>query len=49
MNMHRKRNRSGFITIVVVDKSEEKYREIKAFGTSTDPDEIDRFAHEAKR
>ena len=47
--MRRKRNRSGSITIVVVDKSEGKYREIKTFGTSTDPDEIDRFALEAGR
>ena len=49
MYMRRKRNRSGSITIVVVDKSEGKYREIKTFGTSTDPDEIDRFALEAGR
>ena len=47
--MRRKRNRSGSITVVVVDKSKGKYREIKVFGTSKDPAEVDRYALEASR
>lgn len=49
MYMRRKRNRSGSITVVVVDKSKGKYREIKVFGTSKDPAEVDRYALEASR
>lgn len=49
MYVRRKRNRSGSISIVVVDKSRGKYREIKAFGTSIDPDEVDRICLEASR
>ena len=49
MYVRRKRNRSGSITVVVVDKSKGKYQEIKVFGTSNDPAEVDRYALEACR
>ena len=49
MYMRRKRNRSGSISIVVVDKSDGNYREIKTFGTSTDPVELEKYAVEANR
>lgn len=49
MYTRRKRNRSGSITVVVIDKSKGKYREIKVFGTSKDPAEVDRYALEASR
>lgn len=49
MYVRHKRNRSGSITIVVVDKSNGAYREIKTFGTSKEPKELDGFLLEASR
>lgn len=36
MFVRRKKNRSGSVSIVVVDKSRGRYREIKSFGSATD-------------
>lgn len=47
MFVRRKKNRSGSVSIVVVDKSRGKYREIKSFGSATDLsmiEELERMA-----
>ena len=49
MYLRRKRNRSGSVSIVIVDKSGGSYREIKVIGTSSDADELERLTIEAKR
>lgn len=43
MFVRKKRNRSGSTSIVVVDKSDGTYREVRSFGTSSDLAEIDRL------
>lgn len=47
MFVRKKRNRSGSTSIVVVDKSDGIYREVKSFGASSDTDEIDSLYREA--
>lgn len=48
MHVHRKRNRSRSISIVVVDKRLGRYREIRNFGTSADAAELERMETEAR-
>ena len=40
MYIRKKRNRSGSISVVVVDKSSGRYRELKTIGVSSDEKEI---------
>lgn len=47
MFVRKKRNRSGSTSIVVVDKSNGIYREVKSFGASSDADEIGSLSREA--
>lgn len=47
MYVRRKRNRSGSTSIVVVDKSSGKYKELECFGTSSDEDELQEFTAKA--
>lgn len=49
MYLRRKRNKNGSVSIVMVDKSGRSYREIKVIGTSSDADELERFALGAGR
>lgn len=49
MFVRKKKNRSGTTSVVVVDKSQGKFREIHNFGTSSDSQEIERFCVEAKK
>lgn len=48
MFIRKKINRSGSITVVVVDKSLGKYREIKNFGTVQSADEADTLCNQAR-
>ncbi|MDR1370833.1 MAG: hypothetical protein LBJ72_12025 [Dysgonamonadaceae bacterium] len=49
MFIRRKKNRSGSISIVVIDKSNGKFREIKTIGTSSDISELEKLYVEGKR
>lgn len=49
MFVRKKKNRSGSTTVVVVDKSRRGFKEIHNLGTSSDPQEIERFYSEAKK
>jgi transposase len=49
MYIRKKRNRSGSISIVVVDKSSGRYRELKTIGVSSDPKKLDILYHEGKK
>ena len=49
MYIRKKRNRSGSISIVVVDKSSGRYRELKTIGVSSDEKEIQALYFEGKR
>jgi hypothetical protein len=44
-----KKNRSGSISIVVIDKSNGKFREVKTLGTSSDISELEKLYVEGKR
>jgi transposase len=49
MFIRKKKNRSGSVSIVVVDKSGHKYREKQTIGISSDPAEIERLCLEGQR
>ena len=49
MFLRRKSNRSGTTSIVVVDKRNGIYREIKTIGTSKDPSDIESFHQQGKK
>jgi hypothetical protein len=49
MFVRKKKNRSGTTSIVVVDKSDGKFREIKTMGVSSDEQEIAKFYREGKK
>lgn len=49
MFVRKKKNRSGSVTIAVVDKSQGKFKEIHNLGTSDDAAVIDRLYQEGKR
>jgi hypothetical protein len=40
MYARKKKNRSGSVSVVVVDKSSGRYREIKSFGTTNSEEEV---------
>lgn len=48
MFVRKRKNRSGSTTIVVVDKSSGKFRELANFGSSSDPEEIKRLVDKAR-
>lgn len=43
MFVRKKKNRSGTVTIVVVDKSHDRFREVHNLGTSSDAHEIEKL------
>lgn len=48
MFVRKKRHRSGSTSIIVVDKSNNRFREVKVIGASSDPDELCRLCQQAK-
>ena len=48
MLVRKRKNRSGSITVVVVDKSSGKFRERANFGSSSNPEEINRLVDKAR-
>ena len=49
MYVRKKRNRSGTTSVVVVDKSSGRFRELKTIGVSSDEQEIEKFFRDGKR
>lgn len=49
MFVRKKKNRSGTVTIVVVDKSHGRFREVHNLGTSSDAHEIEKLEQEARK
>lgn len=47
MFVRRKVNRSGTTSVVVIDKSGGRFRQVRCFGTSSDPSEIERLCGQA--
>lgn len=47
MYIRKKQNRSGTTSVVVVSKSDGKYKEIKSFGYSSSEDEIELLCKKA--
>ena len=41
MFLRKRKNSTGTISVVIVDKNNGKYKEIKTIGISSDPSEID--------
>lgn len=48
MFVRKKKNKSGVISIQIIDKSTGKYKLIKTIGSSSDPDEIENLFEEGK-
>ena len=48
MFIRKKRNRSGSVSIVVVDKAGGRFKELVTIGVSTDSKEIDRLVMEGR-
>lgn len=48
MHVRRKKNRSGTISVVIVNKTHGKYREVKSFGTSASEEKISALVQEAE-
>ena len=49
MFIRKRKNRTGAVTVVVVDKSNGKFKEIKTIGVSSDPSEIDELYLRGKK
>ncbi len=49
MFIRKRKNRTGTVTVVVVDKSNGKFKEIKTIGVSSDSSEIDNLYHQGKK
>lgn len=49
MFLRKRKNRTGTISVVIVDKSNGKYKEIKTIGISSDPSEIDNLYEKGKK
>ena len=49
MFVRKKPNKSGVVSIQIIDKSNSSYEVFKTIGSSSDPDAIDRLYQEAKR
>lgn len=49
MFVRKKPNKSGLVSVQVIDKSHGKYRVFKTIGSSAVPDEVERFVDEGKR
>lgn len=48
MFVRKKKNRSGSISIVVVDESDGKFKEIQRFGVATDENDVELLCYKAK-
>ena len=48
MFVRKKKNRSGTISVIVVDKSNGHFKEIKNFGVSKNEDDVSRLSHAAQ-
>ena len=48
MFIRRRRNKSGTVSVVVVDKSSGKFRELKTIGVSSDPRELSELERKAR-
>jgi len=49
MFIRKKKNHSGTISVVVIDKSNNRFCELKTIGTSSDEKKIDEFCEEGKK
>ena len=49
MFVRKKKNRSGTVSVVVADKSSDRFKELKTIGVSSDPDEIARLEVKARQ
>ena len=49
MFVRKKPNKSGLVSVQVIDKSHGKYRVVKTIGSSAKADEVERFVDEGKR
>lgn len=49
MFVHRKRHRSGYVSVIVMDKSGGKLREVKNFGIAKNDDEVDGLCFAAQQ
>jgi transposase len=49
MFVRKKPNKSGLVSVQVIDKSRGKYKIVKTIGSSSEPDEVERFVAEGKR
>ena len=47
--VRKKKNKSGVVSIQIIDKSYRKYRVLKTIGSSSDADEIEKFYLQAKK
>lgn len=48
MFVRKKPNKSGLVSVQIIDKSQGKYKVVKTVGSSNDPDEIERLMVQAK-
>lgn len=48
MFVRKKPNKSGLVSVQIIDKSHGKYKVVKTVGSSSDPDEIERLMVLAK-
>lgn len=48
MFLRKKKNKSGVISVQIIDKSSGKYRVLKTIGSSADPNEIEQLVNEGK-
>ncbi|MFL0683937.1 MAG: hypothetical protein ACJLTB_12055 [Algoriphagus aquaeductus] len=48
MFIRKKPNKSGLVSVQIIDKSKGKYKVVKTVGSSNDPDEIERLMVQAK-
>lgn len=44
--VRKKKNKSGVVSIQIIDKSSGKYRVVKTVGSSADPEQIERLYHQ---
>ena len=48
MFVHRKKNRSGTVSVVVVDKHGGKFKELHTVGIGSAPEEVDELCHQGR-
>jgi hypothetical protein len=49
MFVRKKPNKSGIISVQIIDKSSRRYKMLKTIGSSSDPDTIDKLVKDGKR